>query len=720
MSKPIYRHTVTINSVATEVLPIYEGSLGIQIDREGGQVFFRLKLSGPLQFVRTEFDLLNAVGMNDTVYYAIELFTGSWVSVYTGYWNRTDMLVDEDNKIIEVTPNAYDLYDEILAGLDREFNLPQMEIPVTPVKYHRSPLVQVYVRGSNYITNYIGGTYWEQEVTPEGDGYVLENDYKFATPGQILMYIPGDSSVLDPDVSGEYVYNGTGDNYLRDDGAFEIRLNPSVGGGSFQWEIVEKPSDTAVYRKPVDALLTMPYCFEPAPDNFASLTTASECQVYEIVTYSRILCNAATFDGAGTFDMPSPDIAPENPNYTKVAQYAVDSYIGGTDHQTAPTIYGQFKEDALHFAGEYFVKPGPPSGVTEIYPVSGSDWVDFSAWLYIEDTLKVLLEAESEELLLRHAYKLADILAAMLAELEPGAGHEETSDYSDFFYSASNAVRGSRKYPIFAPKTNVKAGEYDRPATRAILKLGELLAFLADFYQVFWYVDTSDRLRLEHIRFFRNGGSYTAEVLGADLTVAVEPKFEKAWGYRSTKYNYDRASLPRQIRWRWMDKQSPRFDGYPLEFVNPFVDKAGYEERVFSQFSADLEFIQAQPGLISDDGFVFLEAELDGSDYIIPYITQAGAPGEEYYLQNGYASLLYAVLTYWLDDLPCEDIIANTEAGTALSVKRSKIQEVEFPGDTSIDPMQLIRTSIGDGRIRSLELNLHSRTYKIVIEHDIP
>lgn len=729
---PPYRFSVYINSVTTEVRPIYDNSVAVQYNREGGTAVLRPSVDGSFTFVRADFELLNAIGMEDDVEFTCEEFTGTWnlVPGFPVYWRRTDMEIDEDNRIITVQPLTRDRYEDIFAAMDKEFNLAQMDIPLSTVRYSRAPLIQLYVRGSNYLTNYIGGTHWEVPVAqPVYDPYELlslypgQEGYRFGNDeNSVLMFVTGDDTVLSPDVSGEYVYNGSGNNYVRADGAYEVRLNPALSLPNFQWQIVEKPSNTVVFQKPTNVGLTMPNGFDPHPTPFQGVISPGDyCDCFQVVVYGRVLCNGATFNGSPTFDVPELDIVPANPNYSKVAPFAPSTLLGSIAHQTAPSIYGRFWEGDIHWPGEYFVKPNPDPSPGRLYPISNSDWRSMSSWFYIDSAFAALLEAEAEEIVLEDAWKLPDILAAILAEVEPGVTHTEDAAHSDFFYAATNVVRGARKYPIFAPKSNVKLGEYDKPASRAILKLGELLAFLRDAFGVYWYVDTANRFRLEHVRFFRNGLSYTGPEVDADLTAAFEPKTAKLWGYRSSKYRYDKPALPEQIRFKWMDKVSPPFEGYPIDMRSAYVQKGNIEERVFAVFTSDIEFIMAQPDAIADDGFVFFDTEDAGDGtYSVPFIPYEVEPGEDYVMQNGWASLLYLVDTYLRDDLPAELVRINKQDATATSVKRSKIQEVDFPGGLNFDPYKLVRTMLGDGAIRSLTIALQSRGLKITIEHDIP
>ncbi len=91
---------------------------------------------------------------------------------------------------------------------------------------------------------------------------------------------------------------------------------------------------------------------------------------------------------------------------------------------------------------------------------------------------------------------------------------------------------------------------------------------------------------------------------------------------------------------------------------------------------------------------------------------------ETYNMQNGYASLVFMVDAYFRERLPASLVTINKADDTADSVKRSKIQEIEFPSGVDPDPMLLVTTGLGTGKVRAMTINLSSRGNKMTIYHD--
>jgi hypothetical protein len=713
------RWTIYHDSAFRDVKPVYEGDLSIVQGKEGGEVFFRPRLSGEITFVRGDFDYLLAnVAMSDKVEVYLEEFTGTWDALFSGFFYRSDAAIDEDNRTWTVTPQPLDRYDKVMAAMDREFDLVRLDVPRTPVRFIQQPVIQVYLLGASYLTNYIGSTHWEQPLAIDPPGqFDLEYTYFFAA--SLWFYIPGDDSVLDPDISGLYPSDGSTGPFFRTDNVYAIRLNPLVSSPDIQWEVYEVASGTVVYRKALNIALHFPSsAFTPLPPGgeFISLTTSDECQCFSLNVWARILTHEATVDGDPTDALPTSDIVEEGYNYDRVLPFEAVSIIGSSLHQADAGRWGKFADDALHFDGEYFVKPSASLGT--LYPLNRSDWTEYSAWVYISNDLQQLLTDGGTERIIRDAYRVSDVLKYLLAEIDPLVFHEDAAAYSDFFYSGDNDIRTIRTRLALTPKSNVLKGDYDKPASRAPIKLGELLALLKNAYRTYWHIDANGKMILEHIHYYENGMHYTTPNVGADMTALLEPKTGKAWGWRGKRYKYEKEAMPEGFRFAWMDQVSFPFSGYSLDMLSAFVQRGQFEDVNMGPFTSDLAYALVQPASISPDGFFLFDADDEGTQLFAGHVEVTVSDEEEYYLQNGYASMLYLHDTYHRWALPAPDIRLNGNEDTAETVRRAKIQEEDFPAPDGLDPMELITTTIGTGEIRETSLNISSRSLKMTIAHD--
>ena len=199
-----------------EVQAVYK-KMGRGYDKQSNYQFYREKLDGNLKLVRDDYDYLAALGFDQKILIDIEDATGI-LPTYKGQFYKTDCKWDSDDRIVEIKTEPADDYTEILAGLDKTFNIIQKAPELQELTLRRRPIIQVYIPGDNVVTNILGGTYWEQEIQtdPIFDHSALVNTYKFANPKDIrtipIAYGPGNNLFnVSTSVTGERIdaSNGT-------------------------------------------------------------------------------------------------------------------------------------------------------------------------------------------------------------------------------------------------------------------------------------------------------------------------------------------------------------------------------------------------------------------------------------------------------------------------------------------------------------------------------
>ena len=74
---------------------------------------------------------------------------------------------------------------------------------------------------------------------------------------------------------------------------------------------------------------------------------------------------------------------------------------------------------------------------------------------------------------------------------------------------------------------------------------------------------------------------------------------------------------------------------------------------------------------------------------------------------------------FWLYDMPARNINVNDRDIFARGIQRQKKQDLTFPiGNDDPNPLQLVKTNIGNGQIEKLSINLSSRTSKTTLKYD--
>lgn len=113
-------------------------------------------------------------------------------------------------------------------------------------------------------------------------------------------------------------------------------------------------------------------------------------------------------------------------------------------------------------------------------------------------------------------------------KIDPLVKFEATAEYSRFFYEGDTSTPiipfdGSRigYVPFIAPKSNVLKGNYDQAAQKAEITFEQVMNMLRDCFRCYWYIDSNNHLRIEHISYFMKGLSYTSPNIQLDLTKSM-------------------------------------------------------------------------------------------------------------------------------------------------------------------------------------------------------
>lgn len=722
---PTYRYSLEVDGVFTTVAPIVADGVKRVVKKADDGEYYRTTLDGSLDFVRADYELIVGTSIEEQINFNMEKWDGTeWQTYFSGYFTKADcrFSVDEcGGGLCTVSIKPRDFYDAILGGMDKEFDLIELEPEKTGFNFTRQPIFQVYALGDSVLTCYLGGTYFELDVpTPVTDTADMFSAYFF---GYIGTHLAVFGEGLDPDVSGEYINDVTlaslsaSPSYVRkSDGAYKIRLT-----GGAQWEIYDPTSGVVYYRSAVSAAL-----FE---DELPSLLDSTPAYVRGKNMFARFITNQVAVGVTPTSAIPASDIVSNPAAYERVLAIGLtDSVVpAGTDwegviiassgHSTSPTRYGKYSDDAPEYAGEYFTIPaGVGSGA--IYPQGQSAWIGASFWFQYDATLRGFQESGAALVQIADAYKFADALSAVIQELNPAVGHLESAAYSDFLYGASNAIRGTLRYPIITPKSNITVGQYSQPAKKGPIRLSELLQLARVAWNCFWYIDTSGKFILEHISFFDNGGTYSGTEVSEDLTTLLDPQTGKNWEWGANVWEYDVDAMPERIESGWMDRTTREFDGYPINIRSIYVQAGNIESRKATRFTADVDYMQLQPEDIAKEGFAVVECSVSKGIYTVPYLEVALPDGSEFKLQNGYLAFIYLHPNYHRYGLPASLIRMNEEDTTALSVTRRLIQSLEYPLISVTDYLALVTTGKGSGKVLEFREDVNGQYVEARIAHN--
>ena len=723
-----------------EVRPVWKDDLAIEWAMESQQWFHRSSLSGQLVLQREDYSLVMAQAFGTVYYLDIYMYNGSsWRMYWQGKFTLTDCTVNVDDKKLSVKVQVVDDYNEILAGWEKEYDLMRLLPEVQKIKVTKRPMIQIYSEGASYINCFIGSTYFEQDVnTPSTDEVqdflvnhchfmVLDNyvEINFENPR------PGFGAPFTGTlVNGAYLTNTIGTYRLKYFEEHGVISQTAVYINGLQ--VMTASSETVLWEfrqyytfdyAPIPEVMD----FEPQNGSTGTLTADRSTRF----VYGRIVCNRPSRENYETYPIRNDDLVPYNRNYLYCRPFDgtwgvyrdifTFAYTGKSD---APTEWG------MDDNGQYFIAPA----ATGCYPIGRTNWVNTSDWYQPGYAANAVDQEFSYQYTLNNAYPIWSCISVLLNQVASGIKFRPQTAFSEFMFRQEYVEDvgmvykdpiGGRDCRLFiTPKSNITAGEYDTPAQTAPVTLKTLLDMMRNTLCLHWFIDSVDtgggviekRLRIEHVQWFRNGGSYNAvQQVGIDLTDMKNVRNGKPWSFGTSEYSYEKADMPEHYEFGWMDEVTAPFKGEPIEIVSPYVESGKIEHVDVAQFTSDIDMMLLNPSAFSPDGFAVMTMDNNGALPMVPYAVSVYGG----YLQNGLLSFFKLQDPYWLYDLPAKTARVNGGTVTARGVARNKTQNVSIPyGMTEPDLRKLVRTGIGNGQIRTMSMRLTSRMAKVQLRYD--
>lgn len=729
---PKYRFFLQIGEDGTKqtVRPNYKDDLTLDYELETKQRFYRAKLSGKINFVRADYDIINNAPFDSEFFLYIEK-SDDWGQTYNQYYKakfmKTDCTFNDDDKLVTVQPETIDQYNDVLAGLEKEYNLIELAPQIEFLTIRKRPLIQIYVPGDSIVSCFLGGTNWEQDANATTDQNALIQTYHFALCN-ILKEIQITSHGSPAVISGLYtgrMATGASANVFEGKLYPELNVNyyiyitqQRIDGlpfGAVVVEIRKQSDDTAMFRYIKSTTLpfdTLEFDLTAVEGSGATGTMHADMKSYNI--YARYLCDVEKIDDLNTYPLPADDIVDNNRNYRRAIGYAIDVAFISNNFSDTPTEWG------LADSGKYFEPPYSIYGQT-FYPIARSTWRYASLWFgfYLMDW--ILEKKARKAYTLRDVFTLSSCINVLLKEFAPGITHEATPEYSQFLYNTNNPISGKSFKLLISQKSNIINGEYQTPAQKAPITLQQIMTMLRDIYKCYWYIEDG-KFKIEQINWFRNGGSYGYNpIIDYDLTQLENVRNGKKLAFATSEYSFDKVDMPERYQFEWMDDVTTPFEGLPIEITSKYVTAGKIEEINISNFTSDIDLMLLNPGAISSDGFALFAAVTPsgGGQLELPFTRQT-VEDVEYYLQNGYLAFINIQPTYWVYDMPARNFKINNAQSHAMGgIERKKKQTLNFPaGTTDPNPMQLVKTYIGNGQVDKLSVNLCSRNIKATLKYD--
>ncbi len=730
------------------VTPIYADKTSIDKERDNDEMYYRTKLNGGIKFVGADFDLIEGQGIDTEMLIKVYDVTGEVSTLLVeGKFTKMDCTFNYDDKVVEVKVTSLDVYDKILGGMGNEYDLISLAPERKSVTLAKRGVLQIYRLRDTKITNVIGNMSYEVDVNSEVDlesltAQELVNDYHFARAEEditlVNLVITNTGGVYDDIADAAGIYEGgKNDNGLleltkRDDSNYKLFEVQNTQGN---WTLVLLYKNLPIVHHDYEVgnvhVGSTPQVgrinferntalqFNGLNTSFTALTTLPGVGVTgELInTFSRVIMDKSV---TGSYAIPTTDLAEHNLNYHYVKPYQITTIRRSFEVQDEPTKWG------VNGEGKYFVRP-MPSDSNNMIPIGWETWGGYSVWFECSSTIARNIDTYNSEFVLNDAYPLYSAIKVLLAKIDDTITFEPTSDYSQFLYGTTGVVQFNHIQDLYlTPITNVKRTYYDQAARKGIITLKNILDMLRTTYQLYWFVDSQKRLRLEHILWFRNGGSYTtSQTPIIDLTSIVSPMWMKVWSKGTNKVSYDAKNLVKRYEFAWAEETSEVFDGYAMDIKNHYAKDGKTLNSTIQRIVSDVDLIMSAPDALNDDNFVLIGTEHNTSVCPIVYLSLATLHTPMYGMQNGCLSFLYLESIFWHynmggSSVGAEDYYGTEQTFTAAGVQRVKKQSVKFPIATDkIGVEGLIKTDIGSGQWVKQSYNLEDGMVDMDIVLDI-
>ena len=721
-----------INGVYTQedVHPVFGDDIKINISREENQIFKREKIEGTFKFVGNEFDLI----------YQCSIFTKFTLEIYredvyvgSADFIRTDCEFNLDDKICSVKLTTKDIYEKILNGYDNKYNLVKLAPQRESVTMTKRAVLQFYVRGENVVTNVVGGVHYEQSCKEVYNASDLKDIYHFG--GYLPLSYIDINNLIDAtaplDIYGRYFIDtstvgGSAIIYRNERNSnCRIQLTDLVTGCVLT--LIDSTSNTTL------ASVSIPSTQSGSQDitfvkagssggNYASGTFNSDGDLY-----CRVLL-PKSFDNSYQRSMDD-DITDYDSNYPYVGSVSLARFAPKmkmvVNKSNTPTEWG------IDSNGAYFLYPTlnadqQKKGSSPI-PIGQSHWERMSSWLLSDDDVNDLVDDFDDTFVLKDSYPIWSAIAVLLNEIDDTITFEGTQDYSMFLYlSGTNLHIYSYDFPShrnalhITPISNIKKTFYEQAAQKGEISLKQILDMLRNVYNCYWFIDSNNRLRIEHIVYFKNGNSYDVEnpTPSIDVTIKKSLPTGESWGFAQNKVEYETDKCPARYEFKWGDKCTYPFVGEPIDVKDIYLDASQKESVGIENFLADIDYIVSNPSGVSDDLFAVFEVNKSTKKVDILDVRLNDA-SPKYKVQNPYLSMIVAEQYYYPFDLSGWKAYAGKYELDVYKTKGIKKQTLSCP--LSLAEMRsigIIHTEIGNGTIDKLDAEINTLYAKNTIYYE--
>ena len=624
--------------------PIYGDNLGVTIDRENGEWYYKRKLDGEIAFVDADYTWIMGQDFDGT--FAIEIqYTNdgtTWLPYFDGTFSRANLTIDEDNQKATLTSLIEGVYNAIENGKDEDYDLMklipdgdakevqgQVHPALALIDYRSSSIVQSDIFSntpfigagykddkndfseSNKVVSDTGnlfmGIYAECQVvmkdnnSPLNGLYIGKINYDTKYPNEQLYPTLNFTSVQgDMNNNSDYhVYltfgflpDGMG--YLLSRSAFIMNSN----GQSTAWSVVDHGLN-----------------YYSSPSSFIfDETNNSSNPIKTITVYFHYIRATLLTQSGGNAD----NVLNTGAYYKRMAAFVND---GGLQvYVSSRTVEQPNGHRLIPGTGEQGTTPqyfAPPDDQHDYIPLAEANWTYGSLWYTITPSVAngLLDETKIGSFRWTRCWTIGTVLRYLLDRITDGkVVFTEDTTSSQFLYSTVNPVNQHEPFDyLITQKTNVMNPGHDNThesAARCTVRLNWFLELLRNAFNCYYWLEKRNDgkylFRVEHVEYFRRGGHYDGTLpAGIDITT-LKPRrnfrdyanqLRKTYADQTNKYAYNMQNMVEKYTFSWQgDGGSDAFKGNPMFFKAGWIEKSSSEDHQVDNIFTDLAWLMLNSG----------------------------------------------------------------------------------------------------------------------------
>ena len=739
------------------VCPRYD-NLKLKWSRPTGQMYYTEDISGTLKFLGVDFQTLNACALNTQ--FTLIVYQNR-VEVGRSLFRKTDCKWDIDHGVVDVDISVYDEYKKFQDKKDEEYNLVKILEDKKSLNLYTYPVKELWVRGSEDMI--VCTERYAQSVTVSSINRESDIRRQF---GAVVAPVVGTAVVLSGEGAGRYVggkgfvYNssrtGVSYSFYNEDESYRITALGSAHDGAggtlsdYWWNTITltRMSDMATvgtftigggtaatereggYIK--GSYNGLDAFNNNTADNPLTFSNGSTFIIRVRSVLSR-LTSRAEISGWTAFN--DENIREDEPmKYWKASQGVI---VGSIRVGNSGPYSGKYPVEG----GGYYLPPDDNDGWVAIWHES---WLQgMSMWSkaglnYNYPPVSPYYDAASSpttseidlyksEEQVNDFYLLTDAIRAVVQKMDEDIQFDSLD--SQFLFNSLNPLNGIQQGALYiSQKSNILNLGYDYPAWLAPVKWSQIETLLREAFDCYWslYIrDGHKHLRIEHRKWYENGGNYTqsgVQVATIDLTSTFRNSTPFTFGEKTRHWEFDTdgngtVSTASRHEYGWMDTQSEIFDGQPItvpEAYRLFTDEKTEQHKV-DWFSSDIDFLTSVQAECSSDGFALVMENPNHPNWIITGAAEYS--GQNYQLSFDYLQKKYLLQGIYAEYIKIGDDATLTATGSNARMRTSEIQ-LRVPAGMSIEASDTIKTQVGIGVIDTLEYDLHSELYTTKLRYE--